>query len=40
MKVGGRTLAAALVVSGLFVPASGEPAVSATITGDDGQPSR
>ena len=38
MKVGGRTLAAALVVAGLFAPASANAAVSATITGDDGQP--
>ena len=38
MKVGGRMLVAALVVAGLFAPASANAAVSATITGDDGQP--
>ena len=38
MKAGGRMLAAALVVAGLFAPASANAAVSATITGDDGQP--
>ena len=38
MKAGGRTLVAALVAAGLFAPTSANAAVSATITGDDGQP--
>ena len=38
MKVGGKTLAAAFVAAGLLAPASANAAVSATLTGDDGQP--
>ena len=38
MKSGGRLLAAVVVGMGLLVPATAQGAVTATLTGDDGQP--